>query len=99
MAAQVAAFAGLSGSAATGVGVWLGVVAAEDPVIGDRYGVSSKGQAHSHFLFPFPFPFPHPVGIRFGDAFLRSCSFSCFPTHQLHNHSRIDKGELPGVAA
>ena len=79
--------------------MWLGVVAAEDSAIGDRYGVFSQVQAHPQFLFPFPFPVPHHVSIRFGDAFLRGCSFSCFPSYPLYSPSRIDRGKLPGVAA
>ena len=70
MASQVAASARSCGPAAAGVGVWLGVVAAEDPEIGDRCpGSGPSALPLSLFLFL------HPVGIRFGDAFLRGCSF------------------------
>ena len=58
MAAKVTASARLSGSAATGVGVWLGVVAAEAPAIGDRYGVhvfSGSGTSALPLFFSFSF--------------------------------------------
>ena len=49
--------------------------------------------------FPSSFLFlPHPFEIRECSAFLLSCSFRVFPAHPLHTPSRMDRGELPGVA-
>ena len=81
-----------SGSAVAGVRGWLVVVVGG----GESRYVVSQGQAHPHF-FPFLF-FLHPVGIRFWQRFSLRSRFSCFPTHPLHVPSRIDRGELPGVA-
>ena len=68
----------------------------EDSAIDGRYGFS-QGQAHPHFFFPFLFSV---ILLGFGFAALSLHAVLLgFSTHPLHSPSRIDKGELPSVAA
>lgn len=67
--------------------------------VGDEVsGVSLQGQAHSHSSLSFPFL---PYSSIWGSGsrrFALQCSFRVIPTHSLHVPSRIDGGELSGVA-
>ena len=52
---------------------------------------------HSHFPFLFLFS-SSSSGFGHAALFLAVRSLRVFPTHPLHIPSRIDRGELPGVA-
>ena len=68
--------------------------------IGDRSAHCTgyfRGQAHPHFFSCFSFA-PHPADSSMQRFSLQFAVFLVFPTHPLHIPSRIDRGELPGVA-
>ena len=102
MAAQIAASLApprLSGSAVAGVRGWLVVVAGggESRDQGSVRCFSGSGPS-AHLLSLFIF-FLILLGFGFAALFFAIAVLLDFPTHPLHSPSRIDRGELPGVAA
>ncbi len=87
-----------SGAAVAGVRGWLVVVVSGGESREQGSVRCFSGSGSSALLLSFSL-FPHPVGIRFWQRFSLRSRFSYFPAHTLHGPSRIDRGELPGVAA